>query len=433
VDEAKQGMPSLEARIEAIGSSPKSLYKKDFVPDAPVAASTETVDIVTGGLLEIDGVQTAAGDLVFLKDQTNPVENGFWEVQTGAWNRYAGYGAGDTECFTQKMIDVNGGAENKGLVYVLEADAYIIGQTALNFRETYLSSVKKPSTALLRDRAGKVEELEAMTPAGYGLVDESRARNLTEVLGIARWSDIKDSETLRNEAAQETIARLSARCNNGAAGRNGPADLFGLQYSDYIDGIDLPAPLNIPWDEGYKNTRLVLSGFNIYQGAGDTENVKNHLNFTFRHVPLRRRVNASDTNTGGYAATEMRTYLEGDFKTALRAALGNQLLTVRRLMSTKGSWGWEEDTVFLLSEYEIWGAPVWSEVGHGGGFQAQYPLFRENLGYKLKRYNGARDWYWTASPSSGSSAYFVYVHYGGYSSHSVASAVGGCAPAFCVA
>jgi hypothetical protein len=373
------------------------------------------VDIVTGGLLEIDGVQTAAGDLVFLKDQADPVENGFWEVQTGQWNRYEGYTDGETECFTQKLIDLVGGTENKGLIFVLEADAYVIGETALNFRQTYLSSVRKPSTAFFRDRSGRVEELENLSPAGYGLVDENRARNLFDVFGVNYVDQLMEILVNKNNAG-------------------GKPDYSGLLYGDYIDGIDLVGgAVNIPWNDTYKNNRLVLSGFNIYKGAGDTENTQNHLNFTFRHCPLTRRMNATDTNTGGYAATEMRTFLEGDFKTALKNALGDHLLTVRRLMSTKGSWAWEEDTVFLLSEYEIWGAPVWAEVGYGGGFQAQYPIFRENLGYKLKRYNGARQWYWTASPYTGSAAAFVYVHYGGSSGYGLASAVGGCAPAFCVA
>jgi hypothetical protein len=415
VGEAAEG-GTLRERINAAGSAPRSLYQKPFVPDAPVAASTGNVDVQEGGLLLIDGVQTRAGDLVFLKDQTDAARNGFWEAQTGAWNRYAGYGNGETRCFTDLLIDIDSGETNKGLVFAVDADAYVVGESTLIFRETQLSPFPRPGKIMCRNRRGTTEEFENANPAGPALVDENRARNLFDVFGVSYIDRLMEILLNKNNA-------------------DGNPDYSGLQYGDYIDGLDLTGgSVNIPWNEIYKNNRLVLSGINIYKGAGDTENVKNHLNFTFRHCPLTRRMNATDTNTGGYAATEMRTFLEGDFKTALENALGDHLLTVRRLLSTKGAWAWEDDAVFLLTEYEVWGAPVWSEVGHGGSFQAQYPLFRENVGYKLKRYNGSRMWWWEASPYSGSAAHFCNANYTGHASGSgVASSVGGCAPAFCVA
>jgi hypothetical protein len=153
----------------------------------------------------------------------------------------------------------------------------------------------------------------------------------------------------------------------------------------------------------------------------------------FRNCPVTKRVNATDTNTGGYAATEIKAYLEGGFKNGLTAVLGSYLYTIHRLLSTKGNWAWESDTVFLPTEYEVWGAPIWSEVGHGGGFQAQWPIFRDSVIWKIKRYNGTRQWWWVASPHSGSAAYFCIVTNSGHAGHGLASAAGGLAPAFCVA
>jgi hypothetical protein len=57
-------------------------------------------------------------------------------------------------------------------------------------------------------------------------------------------------------------------------------------------------------------------------------------------------------------------------------------------------------------------------------------LPKENEG--VKRYNGARQWYWTASLSSGSAAYFCSVYGNGHTSDNIASAVGGCAIVFSV-
>ena len=97
--EAREGEESLLARIKRRGAvEPQSLLAEyAYGADDPVAASTAPVDITTGGVPEIDGIQTAPGDLVFLKDQSDPKENGFWEVQTGGWNRYAGNTASEAD------------------------------------------------------------------------------------------------------------------------------------------------------------------------------------------------------------------------------------------------------------------------------------------------------------------------------------------------
>ena len=419
LDAAKGGMPSLEERMTVIGSSPKSLYKKEFLSDIPVAASTENIDLVTGGLLVIDGVQTVAGDLVFVKDQTNPVENGFWEAQTGAWNRYAGYANEETACFTQKMIDVRDGAENKGIIYVIDTDAYVVGTTPINFVETYISVKVKPGTAVFRDRNGEVEDIKKLFNIITHHGDSREGRNMFDVLHVG--------------SAPELALKLEER----ADGISNNPNFSGLLIGDYVDGIDLiSGSLNVPWNNTYKNTRIVLSGFNQYKGCGDTETRKNHFLFTTRDIPLSKRMNATNTNANGYAATELRTFLEGDWKNALTLAFGGEfILPVRRLISTDdGNWAWETDTVFLPTEYEVFGSPIWSKPGYGGGFQCQFPIYQNSCEYLVKRLNGARTSYWLASQVAGSSAYFVGVtSYGNSNNSGNASAVLGCAPAFCVA
>ena len=111
---------------------------------------------------------------------------------------------------------------------------------------------------------------------------------------------------------------LKARSNNGGSAANGEPDFAGLQIRDYLDGLDLSA---IPaenggtagqgWNDTHKNNRIVIAGFNTYMGAGNTENTKNHILFTFVNCPLTKRINASHTNAGGYRASKLRAFLEG--------------------------------------------------------------------------------------------------------------------------
>jgi hypothetical protein len=238
------------------------------------------------------------------------------------------------------------------------------------------------------------------------------------------------------------MAKLRIRLNNnGELDDSGIPDCRGLYIGDYLDGLDLSgiaaAPGGTapqPWNDTYKNNSIVLSGFNMYKGVGGPlGTTKSQLNFTFRNCICTGHMNATETNAGGYAATEMRTFLEGALKTGLQNALGDYLLTVRRILSVKGSWAWESNTVFLLTEYETWGAPICSEIWQGGGFEAQYPIYQKNATYKLKRYNGAGQAHWTASPSAFDELNFCDVTMSGVVGAKAASEVLGISPAFCVA
>ena len=233
----------------------------------------------------------------------------------------------------------------------------------------------------------------------------------------------------------EAMEEIRRRCNNdGEIDNTKFPDFNGIMIGDYLDLPSLnDGTTNYVWNDDYKNLRILVSGFNIYKGAGSTENTKNHILFSFRNCPMTRRMNETNTNVGGYAATEMKTYLDGDFATGLKAALGGEYLySVYRLLSTADTtWSWNLNTVFLPTEYEVWGAPVWSHIPYGGGFQCQWPIFYETV-YKGKRYNGSRKWWWEASQQAASASNFCHVS-GNINAHYGASSAGGVAPAFCVA
>ena len=265
---------------------------------------------------------------------------------------------------------------------------------------------------------------EVGTVHATALVDESKCRNLLDVLGIR--------DTHSDTPATETEAKA---CIKALHDKMEAGDFSGLRIGEYLDLASLTVDgTTYTWNASYKNLRLMIAGFNIYKHAGDTENTKNHIVMTFRNCVLTKQMNATDTNTGGYASSELYGWLNDKFKTGLVSALGNYLYKIRRLLSTKGPWAWADDTVFLPTEYEIWGASVWSEKGWGGGFQAQYPLYRDSVIYKVKKHNGSRMWYWEATPYENNTASFCCCGDYGYAyCLYTASAAGGVAPAICVA
>ena len=278
-----------------------------------------------------------------------------------------------------------------------------------------------PITGIVRIRDAALDR----SAGSAALVDESKARNLLDVLGIR---EVHSDEPATLEEVAQVMQILREKIN-----ADGESDFSGLRYADYLDMPSLnDGSTTYTWNGTYKNLRIMIAGFNIYKHAGDTENTKNHIVFTFRNCPLTRQMNSSDTNSGGYAASAMATYLEGNFKNGLRAVLGDYLYTIRRLLSTKGNWAWKSDTVFLPTEQEIWGSVIWGETGYSGGFQAQYPVYRESVIYKVKLYNGARQWYFEATPYKDNTPAFCHSGNLGAAYYFSASAAGGVAPAFCV-
>jgi hypothetical protein len=267
-------------------------------------------------------------------------------------------------------------------------------------------------------------------------------RNLLDILHV---SDIAGG-----------MAEIRRRCNNnGEIDASGIPDFTGIEIGDYIDGLDLSAIIaenggtaGQAWSGTYKNNRIMVAGFNTYKGVGDTECTKNHILFVFANVPLRYRMNPSNDNAGGYHASDMRAFLDGTngdgtgskagvttgaFYNALKAQLGNYLLKIRRLFSNKTDWAWQSYSLWLPSENEVFGANAWGEAGYGDGQKLHLPLYQKSYAYRIKRYNGSRDWWWLCTPYAGSAAYFCNSLTNGIASYNSASAVGGCAPAFCVA
>lgn len=431
VQTARGAENSLFERIEKRGVDAQNILSKfAYIEKTPCAASTGSIDVVKGGLLVIDGVQTKAGDLVFLKDQSDKKQNGFWEVQTGAWNRYTGYTAVDTDCFTYKLITIDTGNTNKGKIYFLDDDSYKIDADSLEFKEAAFSYEAYPGKALIRDRSGKIKDVEKLVEDSgvsiSALVDESKCRNLLDVLGIRT---VHSDEPASKDELKHAMKLLHDKIN-----ADGQADWQSLRLGDYLDLPELhDGETTYKWNGEYKNLRIMISAFNLYKNAGYPENTKNHIVFTFRNCVLTRQMNDSNTNSGGYSASKLAAYLDSGFKSGLEAVLGNYLYKVARVLSTKNDWSWKEHTVFLPTERELWGTCVWGEQRWDGGYQGQIPIFRDSALYKVKRHNGSRAWWWNASPRSDDAVSFCYCNGIGSASCYYASGSGGVAPAFCVA
>jgi hypothetical protein len=188
---------------------------------------------------------------------------------------------------------------------------------------------------------------------------------------------------------------------------------------------------------GGKLLRLIVVGINSFNGINGNGTAP-HLVFQFQNIPVLHRMNPSYTNVGGYAASEMRSYLTGNFRAGLTAAgVPNSVLWMpERKVSCGGSSPGTTDTI----EDKLWLPTVWEMFGSNEGIahsledtanQARLEYYNNAISRK-KYESGGSNLYWLASPTSSSASDFCSVDAAGYAGTYSASTPGGCAPAFCV-
>lgn len=125
--------------------------------------------------------------------------------------------------------------------------------------------------------------------------------------------------------------------------------------------------------------------------------------------------------TGSNPAITQVDYTQGGIYHYLPAALKDVIVQKRVMLPARysasgvlksdNSWDWANaGNLWLPSEIEIAGAPIWGDKGYGAGGFVQYPIFACNMN-RLKGLGngGSRRYWWALSTYSGSSAAFVYV------------------------
>lgn len=98
-----------------------------------------------------------------------------------------------------------------------------------------------------------------------------------------------------------------------------------------------------------------------------------------------------------------------------RALLGERY-SASGLLNSDNSWSWTNlGNLWVPTEMEVCGAPVWGGNGCPNGGFVQYPIFAHNMN-RIKGLGdgGGRDNWWELTPYSGYSSNFCNVNYNGY-------------------
>ena len=182
---------------------------------------------------------------------------------------------------------------------------------------------------------------------------------------------------------------------------------------------------------GSETLTLVIMGFNhddLASGgkAGITFGMKNLMATT-------RRMNASNTNSGGFTGSEMYSWLQN----TLLPTLPSDLQAVLKSVNKKTSAGSHSSTIntnsmklFLFSEIEIFGSTTYSKAGEGS--QYSYFATAANRIKYLSNGAGSAYWWWERSPYGSNSSNFCCVNGNGNAGFSSANSTNGVCFGFCV-
>ena len=142
--------------------------------------------------------------------------------------------------------------------------------------------------------------------------------------------------------------------------------------------------------------------------------------FNFDDIIFQSAINANDKNEGGFSKSALAKYLNHEFLDAM--GISDVLLANHDGLD-----------ISLPTALELFGdKEYWAAESNYFEEPRQIEYFK-NEKNRVKSWENETDWYWTASARASSAANFCYVYGSGYRGYNTASAVGGVAPAFCVA
>lgn len=233
--------------------------------------------------------------------------------------------------------------------------------------------------------------------------------------GTYYWFALGSPKSLLSTLSWQQIGDLVLKAEQGT-----------VNLSDYFS-IGDTKPVTLTTGE---TIELQIAGFNH-----DTfsDGVTAPVTFVMKDcLNTKAQMNSSDTNTGGYPASAMKTYVEtniydklpSDFK-ALVAPVKKKWYTIYNDANslTEGNYN-----VWLLSEMEVFGTNIYT-IGTGEG--SKYDIFTDATS-RIKRVNNTADIWWLGSCSSGGDDTFVGVDSGGYVSGHYASGSCGVAAGLCI-
>ena len=163
----------------------------------------------------------------------------------------------------------------------------------------------------------------------------------------------------------------------------------------------------------------------------------------FTDIVEKRQMNSTGTNVGGWPATAMRTYANGNFLNKLPAELRKVIIDTK-VISGHGNTAGETnftstDKIYLLSAHEVWEDGTSNQVSSGVtaydttrqlDYYANLKATTINYSGTIKQYNSLNTNWWLRAARSNTNNSFLIVSNSGDWNIGTANSASGFAPAF---
>lgn len=206
-------------------------------------------------------------------------------------------------------------------------------------------------------------------------------------------------------------------------------NVYDLNVGDYIE-----------WTLNSETIKSQIAGINTYRRTTDQE-LGYHIDFISKDCysqTVQWNTTANNNGTSAdpcpYTASNLYKFLNEDLYAKLPTGLKNVIKNKRTLMEQRYSssgaltdstgWSWKDiGALWVPTEYEVFGAQVWSTKGWAAGQAVQYPIFANSFENIIKGSGdgGSRCHWWLASAYSGNSANACKVNSGGGADYYYAS------------
>ena len=260
----------------------------------------------------------------------------------------------------------------------------------------------------------------------------SKPSNLPEIgtpLNDMSWEEIRAISDAGLASSYFNVGDRKAVTLNGTVGS---LSLSGTYYC-YIIGID--------HNSAIEGTNRIHFQFGYTAASGGVHIAFTDAEYGYNHAPSSYfNMNNTNSNSGGWENSRMRTTTIPTFKACLPSDLQAVLKTVTKYSDNTGGGSdtasfvtATTDDIFLLSEWEVFGARSYSNSAEQN-YQAQYAYYSAGNSKVMYRHSatGSKVYWWLRSVCAGYSNVVGMVDDSGSAAGNFADYSHGFAPAFCV-
>ena len=184
-----------------------------------------------------------------------------------------------------------------------------------------------------------------------------------------------------------------------------------------------------------QSRNILITGYGTFAfqliGIGHdtpTSGSQNLLTFQSADIVCNHNMNSSNTTSGGWASSAMRTFMNGELLSKFPQYVQDVIVEVKKpyCATANGSTQYSNDKLFIASEKEIFGT---SSYGNDGT-QYEYWSINNTNNARIKKLNGSAQYWWMRSVRDSTS--FRGVLTDGGANVNYASDSSGCVPCFCI-